>query len=285
MTEDNNSGHTNQPKPSLAAAFEGLGRLYGLDAPARFASARIIIVGLGGVGSWVAEALARSGVGRLGLVDGDDICLTNVNRQLPAMPSTVGRMKVAVIAERLRLINPALGLEVHENFLAASNLEKLIAPGCWDVVVDAIDRAKSKALLAAHCRDNGLPLVMVGAAGGRVDPVRVKATDLGKAEGDALLAPVRKILRRDHGFPRGEGAKMDIRAVWSSESAVLPDGNGGVCAAHQVESAESRRLGCETGYGSSVMVTGTFGLLAAAEAVGLLLRPCASRSQSVSGSR
>src|SRR5690606_17643660 len=171
--------------------FSGIDRLYGRGALSRLAAAHVCVVGVGGVGSWVVEALARSGVGRLTLVDADDLCLSNTNRQLPALEGQYGRPKVAAMAERCRAINPAIEVREVPAFLTPSNLAQLLGPG-FDVVLDACDSFRSKVELVAWCRRNKQPVVTVGAAGGRTDPTQVRVRDLSRTEHDAMLSLIRK---------------------------------------------------------------------------------------------
>lgn len=246
--------------------FGGLVRLFGRDALARLTAARVCVVGVGGVGSWVVEALARSGIGALSLVDLDDVCVTNVNRQLPALDGQIGRPKVAVLAERVALINPACRVEAVPEFFTAATAARLLAPP-FDFVVDAVDRMSHKALLIAGARERGLPVITVGAAGGRRDPTQVRTGDIGEA-GDELLRQVRKRLRRDYGFTNGAQrgiSRMGVAAVWSEERPVFPWADG-TCAA-EPEPGSSLKLDCEGGFGSAVFVTGAFGFAAAGEVV------------------
>ncbi|MSU51059.1 MAG: tRNA threonylcarbamoyladenosine dehydratase [Opitutus sp.] len=249
-----------------ADRFGAIGRLYGAAALVRLRAAHVGVVGLGGVGSWVVEGLARSGVGALTLVDLDDVCVTNVNRQLPALDGQFGRPKVSVLAERARLINPECRVVEAREFFTASSAGHLLAPR-FDFVVDAIDRMTPKALLIAGCRERGLPVLTIGAAGGRRDPTRVHAGDIGEA-GDELLRQVRKKLRREHGFSSGAQrgiTRMGVPCVWSSEPPVFPWADG-TCAA-TAEPGSNLKLDCETGFGTAVFVTGVFGLVAAGEVV------------------
>src|SRR5687767_5725239 len=174
--------------------FSGVARLIGRAGLERLRSAHVAVVGVGGVGSWSAEGLARTGVGTLTLVDLDDVCVTNVNRQLPALEGQIGRPKVTVLAERVRLINPECRVETVHEFFTPATAAPLLAPP-HDFVVDAVDRMSIKALLIAGCRERGKPVITIGAAGGRRDPTRIRAGDIGEA-GDELLRQVRKKLRR-----------------------------------------------------------------------------------------
>lgn len=249
--------------------FSGLSRLYGKGALPLLASAHVCVVGVGGVGSWTVEGLARSGVGRITLIDLDDVCITNVNRQLPAMDGNVGRPKVAVLAERVRLINPACQVDCHTEFFTAATAERLFA-GRFDCVVDAIDSVVNKSLLIATCKARGFPCVTVGGAGGKRDCTRVRAGDLGEAIGDDLLRLVRKRLRREHGFEHGEGVRFDVRCVYSAERPVYPWADGS-CQV-EPEPDTNLKLDCASGFGTAVFITSVFGMAAAAEAVGLILK-------------
>jgi tRNA A37 threonylcarbamoyladenosine dehydratase len=265
--------------------FGGLGRLYGATALQRLRAAHVMVVGIGGVGSWVAEALARSGIGALTLVDLDDICVSNINRQLPAMDGTIGRAKVEVMAERIRAIHPECRVNPVLEFFSADNADELL--GCAsgrgmssdrggsvesrsgpDYVVDAIDAITHKCQLLARCRLRGIPVIACGAAGGRRDPTRIQVADLSRATHDRLLSEVRKRLRKDHGFPGGE-KPFGIECVYSTEAAVVVQSDGTVCEAGVIKAApgESRRLNCQSGFGSATFVTGAFGFAAAARVV------------------
>jgi tRNA threonylcarbamoyladenosine dehydratase len=252
----------------FAQRFGGVGRLYGAAGLARLRAAHVCIVGVGGVGSWAVEGLARSGVGALTLIDLDDICVTNVNRQLHALDGAIGRPKVEALAERARLISPNCRVETRVEFFTASNAAELLAPR-YDVVIDAIDAVTQKALLLAECAQRGLRCVTVGGAGGKRDGTQLRLGDLGESGGDDLLRQVRKRLRRDHGFAGGAGHRYSIRAVWSAERPVFPWADG-TCAATPEPGGESMRLDCASGYGTAVFVTAAFGLAAAQEAVGII---------------
>ncbi|MCB1104251.1 MAG: tRNA threonylcarbamoyladenosine dehydratase [Opitutaceae bacterium] len=247
--------------------FGGIGRLYGRKALARLSAAQVCVVGVGGVGSWTVEALARSGVGALTLIDLDDVCVTNVNRQLPALDGQIGRPKVEVLAERVRLINPGCKVTAKTEFFTAASAERMLSGG-FDCVIDAIDSVGNKALLVAECHKRGLPVVTIGGAGGRRDPAQIRTGDLGEAWGDELLRLLRRKLRREHGFPAGEQTgrmHFGVRCVWSSEPQVFPWADG-TCQA-EPETGSNLKLDCESGFGTAVFVTGAFGLAAAGEAV------------------
>ncbi|HWA26297.1 MAG TPA: tRNA threonylcarbamoyladenosine dehydratase [Lacunisphaera sp.] len=244
--------------------FGGLGRLYGAGALPRLNAAHVCVVGVGGVGSWVVEGLARSGIGAITLVDLDDVCLTNVNRQLPALDGNIGRPKVLSLAERVHLINPDCQVTTAAEFFTAQTAERLLAVHyAW--VVDCIDLMSNKALVIAECTKRGLRVVTVGSAGGRRDATRIKVADLGDSHGDELLRQVRKKLRRDYGFAKGEGNHYGIPCVSTQEQPVFPWSNG-TCAA-EPEAGSSLRLDCATGFGTAVFITGAFGFAAAGEVV------------------
>jgi tRNA A37 threonylcarbamoyladenosine dehydratase len=247
--------------------FGGTGRLFGTAGLKRLHNAHVCVIGVGGVGSWTVEGLARSGIGALTLIDLDDVCVTNVNRQLPALDGQIGRSKVVVLAERVAAINPECRMQTVQEFFTESSAARLLAPD-FDYVVDAIDNMTNKARLIAACRDRGLPCVTVGAAGGRRDPMQIRAGDLGDAENDLLLRQVRKKLRRDFGFAPGTQRgrlHFGVRCIWSGERPIFPWADG-TCSAHP-EPGSELALDCETGFGTAVFVTGAFGLAAAGEVV------------------
>lgn len=251
--------------------FGGVGRLFGQAALPRLFAAHVCVVGVGGVGSWVVEALARSGVGALTLVDADDVCVTNTNRQLPALADTVGRPKVAVLAERVAMISPTCRVAAVPEFYTKSNSDALLAPG-YDFVVDCMDRMSIKAHIIHECRGRGLRVLTCGAAGGRRDPSLIRASDLGLAGNDELLREVRRQLRREHGWPAGHqgvGNSMDVRCVFSSEKPVFPRADD-TCATER-EPEGSLRMDCASGFGAVTFVTGVFGFFAASEVLRLLL--------------
>jgi tRNA A37 threonylcarbamoyladenosine dehydratase len=243
--------------------FGGIARLFGSAALDRLRTARVMVVGIGGVGSWVVEALARSGVGNLRLVDLDDVCVTNVNRQLHALNEAIGLPKVQVMADRVIRIHPGCEVRAVNDFLTAENADELLAPPL-DYVVDAIDNASLKAVLVARAKARGLPVITSGGAGGRRDPTRIKVADLAESTHDNLLAGVRRLLRREYGFPAAGGA-FGVECVFSTESPVFPASDGGVCPTR--EAGSDLRLDCDGGLGTASFVTGTFGLALAARVV------------------
>jgi tRNA A37 threonylcarbamoyladenosine dehydratase len=237
-------------------------RAYGAAGAARIAAAHAVVVGVGGVGSWAAEALARCGIGRLTLIDLDHVADSNVNRQVHALGSTLGASKVEVMAARVADISPATRVECIDDFVTVENVASLV-PTSAGVVIDAIDAPRAKAALIAHCVANRVPVVVCGGAGGRLDPLALRRSDVAEVKGDALLAAVRARLRRDHGFPKERGVRFVVDAIWSPAPA------GGVRPASPGEAGMPLACG---GYGSVVMVTATMGFAAASDAVGALLR-------------
>ena len=246
--------------------FGGIARLFGTEALARLRAAHVCVVGIGGVGSWTVEALARSGVGRLTLVDLDEVCVSNVNRQLHALNADVGRAKVEVRAERARGINPECAVRAAAEFFTAANADALLSAR-YDFVVDAIDSLTNKCLLIARCHEAGVPIVTCGGAGGRRDPTQTRIADLAFTSHDRLLQKVREKLRQEFGFPRGE-KKFGVPAVFSPETPVFPARDGSVCAQREAgANGESLKLNCDSGFGTATFVTGTFGFAAAAHVV------------------
>lgn len=247
--------------------FASLARLLGTDAVERLTRAHVAIIGVGGVGSWTAESLARSAIGQLTLIDLDDVCLTNVNRQLPALTSTVGHSKVAVIARRIADIHPDCEVHAIEQYFTPATAEALLASD-YDVVIDATDRMSIKALILAESRKRGIAAITVGAAGGKIDPTRIGVADLGITGKDDLLRLVRRKLRRDHGWEGGEGNTYGVPAIFSTEPPRYPWSDGTVRL--EEEPGTELAMDCATGFGAAAHVTGTFGLIAASEAVRLL---------------
>ena len=259
-----------ETRADLQRRFGGIRRVYG-QAADRFAGSRVCVIGVGGVGSWAVEALARSGIGRLTLIDMDHVAESNINRQLPALGSTLGRAKVDVLAERVRDINPASQVTVIEEFLASDNVAALMAPE-YDHVIDCIDNFRAKAALIAHCRRNRIRLVTIGGAGGQVDPTRIRLGDLARSAQDPLLARVRKVLRQDYGFSRNPRRRFDVPCVWSDEPMLFPSADGGVCLQRPADT-EARDLSCAGGIGSVMTVTASFALVAVAHVLNRLARP------------
>lgn len=257
-------------EPAWAEKFAGIDRLYGTGSVAALSKRRVAIVGLGGVGSWVAEALTRSAVGHLRLIDADDICLSNTNRQLPALEGTYGHAKVAAMAARCQRINPLMGIEPVPAFVTADNVGAHLDDG-FDLVIDACDSFRSKVEMIAWCRRRKLPLVVSGSAGGRTDPTLVRVRDLSRTEHDAMLALVRKKLRSDFNFPRNRDRYFGVPAVYSLENVRYPQADGSVCGLRPPSDEGSMKLDCGSGLGAATHVTGAFAFAIAGKALDMLL--------------
>ena len=248
--------------------FGGIARLYGQSALDRFHAAHVAVVGIGGVGSWAVEALARSGIGRLTLVDLDEICETNINRQLHAMDGQIGRQKTEAMAERVQAIHPECEVAAVPRFFKEATADEIL-DNDFNAVIDAIDTRNHKALLLAECVKRGIHVVTCGAAGGRRDPTLIQVEDLAYSGKDVMLQQLRRTLRRDHGFLKApDGGKPDpmgIEAVFSPEAPWYVQCNGEV--SHERPSEDSPKggpvLGCDWGMGSVTHVTASFGQIAA----------------------
>jgi len=249
--------------------FSGIARLYGAAALTQLQQSHIAVIGIGGVGSWAVEALARSGVGELTLIDLDDVCITNTNRQLHATDGQVGREKVAVMAERVRLINPNIKVNTVADFFTRSTKDQLLDRG-YDCIVDAIDSLDHKCLLIDSCRERSIPLVVCGGAGGKSDPTCVSCADLAFATNDKLLKITRKVMRDYYGYPlEVTRTPFEASAIYSTENAKYPWADGTV--RDKPEPGSFLRLDCDSGFGTATQVTGAFGFAAAAEAIRLCL--------------
>jgi tRNA A37 threonylcarbamoyladenosine dehydratase len=257
-------------EPVTLQRFGGIDRLYGRGAVESLLSKHVAVIGIGGVGSWVVEGLARSAVGRLTLIDADEVCVTNSNRQLHALEGQFGRLKVEAMAERARAIQPAVEVNAIPSFLTPGNLDALLGGG-FDLVIDACDAFRVKVETIAWCRRRKQPLIVVGSAGGRTDPTRVQVRDLSRTEHDALLALIRKKLRQEFGFPDNPKRFFGVPAVYSLENARFPQPDGSVGRARP-DYGKVGRLDCEGGLGAAAHVTATFGFVAVAEAIRRLLR-------------
>ena len=250
--------------------FAGIERLYGAGSVARLSRSRVAVVGVGGVGSWVAEALARSGIGSLTLIDADEVCVANANRQLHTLADTLGRAKVAVMAERLRGINPALQVTPVERFVTPATLAELLGHD-FDLVLDACDAFRVKVEMTAWCRRRKLPLIVCGSAGGRTDPTLVRVRDLSRTEHDALLSLMRRKLRQEFRFPSNRDRYFGVPAVYSLENVRYPQADGSVCGLRP-EGTDALKLDCGGGLGAATHVTGAFGFAAVGRALQMLLQ-------------
>ncbi|RIY34023.1 tRNA threonylcarbamoyladenosine dehydratase [Psittacicella gerlachiana] len=263
--------------PLYWRSFKGIASLYGINALGTFAQSQVIIIGVGGVGSWAVESLARSGIGSLVLVDADDICISNINRQLPALHSTKGDDKTEVLAQRCKDINPNLDVKIIDKFLAFENMAEIICPHPFTAqgltaepqiqqpnvyVIDAIDNAEVKANLINFCRRNKYKLVVCGAAGGKYDPSKISLADLTQTSQDPLIANVRNRLRREFGYrDRFKDKKFNVPTVYSSEQMSLPEDK---------QACDLQSLNCNNGYGSATVVTATFANFAVAKILELI---------------
>ena len=249
--------------------FGGIARLYGENALSILQQSHFCVIGIGGVGSWSAEALARSGVGSITLIDLDDICTTNINRQIHALSETVGAAKVDVMSERINSISPDCNVTVIEDFITPDNVQEYLSPS-FDFVIDATDSIKAKAAIIAHCKRAKIPMITVGGAGGQVDPRAITSGDLAKTTQDPLSAKLRSELRRFYNFSKNPKRRFGVECVYSTEQLRYPQPDGSV-AGNKTATDGSTRLDCSSGFGASTMVTASFGMTAAARAVEKLL--------------
>lgn len=242
--------------------FGGTQRLYGVSETDILRQSHVCVVGIGGVGSWVAEALARTAVGQITLIDLDDICTTNTNRQLHALTSTVGEAKVEVMASRIQQINPECIVNVIEDFVTPENVAEYLTLS-MGYVVDATDSVKAKAAMIAHCKRQKIPVITIGGAGGQIDPTQVDVCDLNKTKHDPLASKLRSNLRRFYHFSNNSKRRYGVECVYSTEQLRYPQGDGTVCQNKNLTDG-SVKLDCNNGFGASVAVTATFGFVAAA---------------------
>lgn len=257
--------------------FGGTQRLYGVAGVELFQQASICVIGIGGVGSWAAEALARSAIGHITLIDLDDICITNTNRQIHTLNTTIGEPKTEAMAERIRLINPDCQVEVVDDFITLDNISTLIGKQ-FDYVIDCIDSVKEKAALIAHCKRSKIPVITVGGAGGQTDPTQINIADLSKTHHDPLAAKTRSLLRRYYNFSKS-GRRFAVDCVYSTEQLVYPQPDGSVCQMKTVADGNTR-LDCSGGFGASTCVTATFGFVAVSRVLQKMLER-AAREQKV----
>ncbi|MFC4699112.1 tRNA cyclic N6-threonylcarbamoyladenosine(37) synthase TcdA [Glaciecola siphonariae] len=270
MTQAKN-GHPTQPakQTSLSAnylqRFSGLLRLFGEDGLHALANASVAVIGIGGVGVWAAEALARSGINNITLIDLDDIATSNINRQLHAMSSTIDQGKVEVMQTRINDINPDCQVEAIEDFVTPDNVSEYLTQA-FDVVIDAIDSVSAKVAIIAHCKRQKIKLVTVGGAGGQINPLQITSGDLAKTKQDPLLAKVRSELRRKHRFSSNPQRRFSIEAIYSTEQLRYPTSDGQV-SFEKSNSQGASKMDCSTGFGAFVGVTATFGFIAASRAI------------------
>ena len=256
----------------LERRFSGVRRLYGDAGLAKLQAAHMVVVGIGGVGSWAAEALVRNAVGNITLIDLDNIAESNVNRQIHALDDNFGKPKVTAMRERIQHINPNCVVREIEDFVTLDNASKMLDFHC-QVMIDCTDDVKAKIALVLNCKATLTPLIMSGGAGGRLDPTCIKTVDLSAVTGDKLLAKVRNLLRRDYGFPKAsntkKSAKFGITCIYSDEPVIRPEVST-PDAACEIDSTSITGLNC-AGYGSSVCVTAPMGFAAAQLAINLII--------------
>lgn len=240
------------------ARFGGLARLYGTKGLEKISESSILIIGIGGVGSWVAESLARSGIGKLTLVDLDDVCVTNISRQIHATSKTIGQFKIDVMKQRIQDIHPSCEIQTKQCYFNPKNL-KDIFDNKYDFVIDACDDFTNKSYLIDHCRKNKIPLVVIGGAGGKTDPLQINISDLANSSNDRLLARLRKKLRQDFSFPAENEGEFGVWAIWSRQRAVYPTPDG--CLTYKPPGM-AKNMDCHEGFGSASFVTGAFAFAA-----------------------
>ena len=253
--------------------FGTLARVYGDEELQKIQNANICVVGMGGVGSWVAEALARTGVQHLTLIDGDDISRSNINRQCHALESTIGQMKAKVMQQRILDINPECECKVIEQYINDDNVSDLLMPEPgkkFDCVIDAIDRIKYKSLMIHFCKKNKIKVIATGGAGGLTNPAQIEIKDLSRTWNDPLASAVRLALRQVHNFSRNLKRSFGVPCVYSTEQQRYPDKDGDI--GYKKPGVAGLSLDCGFGYGSAVVVTATFGFVAAANAIELILK-------------
>ena len=237
--------------------FSGIGRLIGKDPYLELKQTHVMIIGVGGVGSWAAESLVRSGIGKITLVDLDDICITNTNRQLPALENNVGQEKVSVLKDRLLQINPEACLETVVDFFTESTADEILSVSP-DFIIDAIDGISHKCLLISECLKRDISLIVCGAAGGRIDPTQIRVSDLMYSKKDKMLKSLRKKLKYTYNIDTT--TESGVFAVYSEEFPTYPTSDGNVCAKPEIK---TYGLDCKGGMGSASFVTGSFGFTAA----------------------
>ncbi|MDH5516721.1 MAG: tRNA cyclic N6-threonylcarbamoyladenosine(37) synthase TcdA [Gammaproteobacteria bacterium] len=244
--------------------FGGIRRLYGDKGAEIIRGLHVCVVGIGGVGSWAIEALARSGVNTITLIDHDDICETNINRQLHALTETLGLSKVDVMAERIKAINPDCQVHAVDDFITETTLEKYLNLS-FDYVIDAIDSIRFKAAMIYYCKRNKIPVITIGGAGGLTDPTQISVKDLSKTINDPLAAKVRSTLRREYQFAKNTKRSFGVECVFSAQQQVYPKADGSV--SQQKPGVKGVSLDCSMGFGASTCVTSVFGFIAVSRVI------------------
>ncbi|WP_281773012.1 tRNA cyclic N6-threonylcarbamoyladenosine(37) synthase TcdA [Haemophilus parahaemolyticus] len=243
--------------------FGGIGRLYTPEGLAKLRQSHVCVIGIGGVGSWAVEALARTGIGKITMIDMDDICITNINRQIHAMTGTVAQLKTEAMKERVEKINPECVVEIIDDFITPENISEYLNRG-YDYVLDAIDSVRTKAALIAYCKRNKIKLITTGGAGGQTDPSQIQIADLSKTIQDPLASRVRSLLRKEYNFSQNPKRKFGIDCVFSTQPLIFPKMGEG-CEV-------SATMNCANGFGAVTMVTATFGFFAVSRLVDKLLK-------------
>lgn len=250
--------------------FGGVARLYGRTAFTKIDQAHVLVIGIGGVGSWAAEALVRTGIGQISLMDLDDICITNTNRQIHTNQNTIGHAKTEVLGQRLQLINPDCQVHLIDDFLDKDNLAQYVDTHLT-LVIDAIDLFFTKAALIHHCKRQKLPIIVTGSSGGKKDPTQLVYGDLSRTHNDPLLAKVRNTLRRNHHFSRNPARRFSIEAIYSTEQMTYPTPEGETSHDKSIV-GDTAGLDCNSGFGSATMMTASMGLLAAQRAIEKIIK-------------
>lgn len=248
---------------SFEQRFGGIGRLYTPEGLAKLRQSHICVIGIGGVGSWAVEALARSGIGKITMIDMDDICVTNINRQIHALTSTVATLKTEAMKTRIAEINPECQVEIIDDFISPDNLADYLNRG-YDYVIDAIDSVKTKAALIAYCKRNKIRLITTGGAGGQTDPSQIQIADLSKTIQDPLASKVRSLLRKEYHFSQNPKRKFGVDCVFSTQPLIFPK-MGEDCEI-------SATMNCANGFGAVTIVTATFAFFAVGRVIDKLLQ-------------
>ncbi|MWP61020.1 tRNA cyclic N6-threonylcarbamoyladenosine(37) synthase TcdA [Gilliamella sp. Pas-s25] len=249
---------------SYLQRFSGVARLYGQSALQRFSQAHICVIGVGGVGSWVAESLARSGIGQITLIDMDDVCVTNTNRQIHALKSNIGKAKTSVMAERILQINPECVVNEIDDFINIDNVGEYLGTKQsprYNYIIDAIDSVNDKAAVLAYCKRQKLKVITIGGAGGQKDPTQIKIADLAKTIQDPLAAKLREKLKHNYKLNKDSKGKYAIACVFSTEQLTYPAKNGQICFTKS-DAEGPKKMDCESGFGAITTVTATFGFVA-----------------------
>lgn len=244
----------------ISRRFAGIQRLYGQQAYHKILRSHVCVIGIGGVGSWVAESLARSAIGKLTLIDLDHIAESNINRQIHSLSETLGQSKILAMKSRISSINPECQITIIDEHISIDNIPEIFDQE-FTFIIDCIDQFRVKAELINHCRSNKKKIITIGGAGGRIDPTRIKIADLTRAEGDSLLAKIRKQLRNQYNFPRNLQRRFDIPCVYSTEQLRYPTDDSEVTN-QKSECTNLSGLNCANGFGSLAAVTASFGMIA-----------------------